>query len=99
VFDHGDGWISSCPFVMFGFGARAMNGFRLRWLSERGRFDRGRFVLQWMLKKVPVWGGEWVRWSGLLCNLATGCIKLPAMGLASGTAGPEINGASLRRLD
>ena len=26
----------------------------------------GRCVLRWMLKKVPDWGGEWGRWSGLL---------------------------------
>jgi len=48
---------------MFRFGARVTTRFRLRWLSERGRFDRGRCGLRWMLKKVPVWAcGEWVWW-------------------------------------
>ena len=57
-------------------------------------------MLRWMLKRVPGWGGEWVRWSRLLCNSATGYPGVPAIltrslvSLASGTAGPRINGVS-----
>src|SRR6056297_143980 len=47
---------------MFRFGARAMTGLRLRWLSERGVAIAGGGVLRWMLKRVPRWGGEWGRW-------------------------------------
>ena len=39
---------------------RAVTGFRLRSLSERGRFDRGCRDHRWMLKRVPGWGDEWV---------------------------------------
>ncbi len=62
MFDWGAGLRSSCPFVMFRFGSRAVTGFRLRWLSEWGRCDRGRFVLRWMLKRVSNSGGEWGQW-------------------------------------
>ena len=39
---------------------RVTTGFRLRWLSERGCLDRGHCDHRWMLKRVPVRGGEWV---------------------------------------
>jgi len=30
-------------------GLRVMTGFRLRWLPERGRLDRGHYDHRWML--------------------------------------------------
>mgnify|MGYP001321174379 CR=1 FL=1 len=43
---------------------RVTTGFRLRWLSERGRLDCAGTGLSGMLKWVPVWGGEGWWWPG-----------------------------------
>ena len=67
MFDHRTGLRSFCPCGVFLFGARAMTVFRLRWLSERGRGDRGHFVPRWILKRLPDWGGEWGLWLSRLC--------------------------------
>ena len=45
-------------------GLRVTTGFRLRWLSERGRLDCAGTGLSGMLKWVPVWGGEGWWWPG-----------------------------------
>src|SRR6056297_3536570 len=54
--------------------SRAMNGLRLRWLSERGRGDRARICVLGMLKWVPDSGGEG------LCGSGCGRCSCPVAG-------------------
>jgi hypothetical protein len=65
---------------------RAATGFRLRWLSERGRLDCAGTGLLGMLKRVPVSGceGWWRPGCGWCSCPVAGMVTLPATFCRSG---------------